>query len=367
MRSRITMLVSISLLIVAMLGACAPVATPAPAPAAEPAQAQPAAAPAEAKPLRIAYIPQNTGNPYFERINLGFQEACKTLGCEVTFTAPASPEATSQIPFIQEQVQRGIDVLAIQANSVDAINSILDDVRSKGILVIAANADLTGNESHRDAAILSVNFDDVGPQMLEQMHQLLEGKGKFAIISATTDAPAQRHFIEEPGGVRDLLKNDPKYKDLELLEVVYGDDVPQKSLTECEALLTKYPDLEGIMAPTTVAVAAAAQCVETAGVYPGGPNAKGRGVTVYGLGMPNQMKPFIDSGVVKQVDLWDPADIGTATVYLAKGLKDGTIKLGKGNTFEVPGVGTMTFDENNLAYCGPFLIITKDNVASLNF
>ena len=130
--------------------------------------------------------------------------------------------------------------------------------------------------------------------------------------------------------------------------VAYGDDVPQKSLTECEALLAKYPDMNAIMAPTTVAVAAAAQCVESAGVYPGGPNAKNGGVIVYGLGTPEQMAPFLKSGVVKGVDLWDPAKMGTTTVYLAKGLKDGTIKLGEGNTFEVPGLGTMTFGKNNL-------------------
>ncbi len=340
-----------------VLAACAAPAAPTQAPAAQPA----------AKPLRIAYITQNTGNPYFERINYGFQETCKKLGCEVTFTAPAAAGATDQIPFIQEQVQRGIDVLAIQANSVDALNSILDDVRAKGILVIATNADITGNEAHRDAAILAVDFDQVGRRMLDSMYDQIGGKGKFAIVSATTDAPAQKHFIEEPGGVKDLLKTDSKYKDFELLDLVYGDDVPQKSLTECEALLSKYPDVNAIMAPTTVAVAAVAQCVESAGVYPGGPNAKNGGVTVIGLGTPKQMAPFLKSGVVKGIDLWDPANMGISVVYLAKGLKDGTIKLGEGNTFEVPGIGTLKFNKVNLAIVGPFQSFTKDNVDQFNF
>lgn len=350
------------LVIVALvLAACAPPAAPAPAPTQAPA-AQP-----EAKPLRIAYIPQNTGNPYFERINFGFQETCKKLGCEVTFTAPASAEATAQIPFIQEQVQRGIDVLAIQPNSVDAINSILDDVRAKGILVITTNNDLTGNESHRDASVMAVDFSKVGRQMLDSLHTLTGGKGKFAIISATTDAPAQRQFIEEPQGVKDLLKTDPKYKDLQLVDLVYGDDVPQKSLTECEGLLAKYPDLNAIMAPTTVAVAAAAQCVESAGVYPGGPNAKNGGVIVYGLGLPNQMSPFFKSGVVTLIDLWDPANMGVVAVNLAKGLKDGSIKLGEGNSFDVPSLGKMTFGKDNVIIVGAFASFTKDNVESFGF
>ncbi len=385
MHTRPFFVLGLIVVFVMLLGACVPAAAPQPAqsqPAAAPSQptaapAEPTAAPAAAgptaaaaapaTPLHIAYIPQNSGNPYFERINTGFQNACEQIGCDVTFTAPATADATAQIPFIQEQVQRGIDVLAIQANSVDALNSIFDDVRQKGVLVIETNADITGNESHRDAAVEAVDFTKVGKQMLDRMYDYLGGKGKFAILSATTDAPAQKQWIEDPGGIKDLLKNDPKYKDLQLLEVAYGDDVPQKSTTEAEALLTKYPDMDAIMAPTTVAEAAAAQVLESAGVYPGGPNANGKGVILYGLGTPNQMRPFIKDGVIKDFDLWDPAKMGICVAYLAAGLKNGTIKLGEGNTFEVPGLGTETFGKFNLVTVGSLDTFNKDNIDQFNF
>ena len=376
-RTRMTSLFSLIVVLSLLLAACAgPVTAPAAAPAAAdtaaPAEAAASdavtdTAPAAEGGLQIAYIPQNTGNPYFERINAGFQETCAELGCNVTFSAPATAEATAQIPFIQEQVQRGIDVLAIQPNSVDAINSILDDVRAEGILVITTNNDITGNESHRDAAVIAIDYEKTGQQMLDRVYDYLGGKGKFAILSATTDAPSQHKWIEEAGGVKDLLAKDAKYKDLELLETAYGDDVPQKSLTECEALLTKYPDMQLILAPTTVAVAAAAQCVESAGVYPGGPNAQNGGVIVYGLGTPNQMRPFIKSGVIKDFDLWDPAKMGIVTVYLAKGLKDGSITLGEGNTFEVPGIGTETFGPNNLVIVGSLDKFDAANIDDFDF
>ncbi len=376
-RSRLVSWMGLMLVFVMLFAACAgPIAAPpaAEAPAAEgaaeaaaPAEGEASEAAADDGVLRIAYIPQNTGNPYFERINQGFQETCAELGCEVTFSAPATAEATAQIPFIQEQVQRGIDVLAIQPNSVDALNAILDDVRAQGVFVITTNNDITGNEEHRDASINAVDYTLVGRQMLDHMYELLGGSGKFAIISATTDAPVQRQFIEEAGGVRELVTSDPKYADLELLEVVYGDDVPQKSLTECEALLTKYPDLDGIMAPTTVAVAAAAQCVESAGVYPGGPNAQDGGVVVYGLGLPSQMRPFLESGVVSAFDLWDPYHMGIATVHLAQGLVDGTVELGEGNTFEAGSLGTLTFGPLNVVNVGGLFTFNADNIDEFAF
>jgi len=247
------------------------------------------------------------------------------------------------------------------------LNSIMDEVRDKGIPVIATNADFTGNEEHRDACVLAVDFTSLGKQMLDRLYDMMGGEGKWAIISATTDAPAQRQWIEEPGGIKDLMATDSKYKDMELLEVAYGDDVPQKSLTECEALLTKYPDLDAIMAPTTVAVAAAAQCVESAGVYPGGPEATEGGVIVYGLGTPDQMRPFLKSGVISEFDLWDPAHIGMTAAHLAVGIDDGTIEVAEGNTFEVAELGTMTFGQYNVVVVGPLFTFTPENIDEFAF
>jgi rhamnose transport system substrate-binding protein len=372
------MLVNLILILAVGLGACAvvtPVVTTEEQPQEEAQQeevqeegAETASEPAEGEgAITIAYIPQNSGNPYFERIHFGFQQACEELGCEVIFTAPATAEATAQIPFIQEQVQRGIDILAIQANSVDALNTIFDEVREDGVPIIATNADITGNEEHRDAAVLAVDFDTLGKDLLELVGEQMGFEGTFAILSATTDAPAQKHWIEDPGGIKDLLENDSKYADMELLEVAYGDDVPEKSLTECEGLLAKYPEMDAILAPTTVALASAAQCVESAGVYPGGPGAQDGGIIVTGTGTPNQMRRFLKDGVIPNFLLWDPADIGYSVAHMAVGIENDEIELGEGNTYEAGRLGEMTFGPNNLVIVGPPFIFTEENVDEFDF
>src|SRR3712207_7836579 len=52
--------------------------------------------------------------------------------------------------------------------------------------------------------------------------------------SATTEAPDQNTWI---AAMKETLANDPKYKDMKLVATVYGDDQPEKSTTEMEALL----------------------------------------------------------------------------------------------------------------------------------
>ena len=251
--------------------------------------------------------------------------------------APATAEATSQIPFITAQIQRGVDVIAISPNSPDALNQVLDRARQRGILVLAVNGDLVGNEEHRDAAILPVDFTKTGPGQVELLGSMIDYQGQIAILSATTDAPDQNTWI---AAMKDVLENDPKYADMELVATVYGDDEPQKSTTEAEALLQTYPELRGISSPTTVGVAAAAQVLQSAG--------KADEVRLTGLGTPNQMRPFVKDGTVEAFQLWSPYNEGWLAAHFATGVVRGEIENEVGNTFEVPDLGTITIEEDNV-------------------
>jgi rhamnose transport system substrate-binding protein len=289
-----------------------------------------------ADPLKIVYIGKNTGNPYFDSITGGFEDACKALGCEFEFVAPATAEATSQIPFIEAQIQRGVNVIGIAPNSPDALNQVLDSARAKGILVLTVNGDLVGNESHRDATILPVDFTKTGPNQVELLGSMIDYKGEIAILSATTEAPDQNTWIK---AMNETLANDPKYKDMKLVATVYGDDQPEKSTTEMESLLANYPNLRGVIAPTTVGIAAAAQVVQQRGIADK--------VIVTGLGLPSEMRDFIKDGTVKAFQLWSPYNEGWLAVHFAKGVIDGTIKNEVGSTFEVPNLGKITINEKN--------------------
>jgi rhamnose transport system substrate-binding protein len=366
LRKSLTLGIALLFVLTMLLSACQS-ATPTAAP--QPTATTEAAAPAQTEAAsaggatKIVYIPKNTGNPYFDSIIRGFEQSCLEIGCEFTTTAPATAEATSQIPFVEEQIQRGVNVLAISPNSPDALNEVFDRARAAGIKVLIVNSDIPGNEEHRDAAVLPMDFDITGASQVELMGSLIDYEGKIAILSATADAPDQNYWIE---GMKTALQ-DPKYSKMELVATVYGDDDPQKSLTECESLLSTYPDLRGIIAPTTVGVAAAAQCVESAGVYPGGANAVGKGLQVTGLGTPNQMRAFLKSGVVQAFALWSPYDEGYLSGYLGVDLATGKVEAKEGNTFTVPNLGDRDFKTNAVVITGPPTVFTKDNIDNFDF
>ena len=310
-----------------------------------------------AEDIEIVFVGKNTGNPYFDSLTQGFVDACEVIACNFEFVAPATAEATSQIPFLEAQIQRGVDVIAISPNSPDALNEVFDAARAAGILILTVNGDITGNEDRRDATILPTDFTKVGADQVEMVGSLIGYEGEIAILSATTEAPDQNFWIE---GMNETLANDPKYANMSLVATVYGDDQPEKSTTEMEALLANYPDLRGVIAPTTVGIAAAAQVVQNRGIADV--------VKVTGLGLPSEMRDFVLDGTVEAFQLWSPYNQGWLAAHFAVGLRDGSMVNEVGATFEVPNLGTITINEgNSINTQSALTTFNADNINDFDF
>lgn len=315
------------------------------------------------KKLKLVYIPKNTGNSYFDEVTRGFKDAADEMGFDFTTVGPSSADSASQIPILKEQIQQGVDIIAISANSPDALNQVLDEAKSKGITIITVDSDLNGNESHRDAAVLPADFSEIGPGQIELLGSLTGYEGDFAILSATTTSPNQNAWIE---GMKAALK-DPKYAKMKLVDVVYGDDKPDKSTTEADALLAKYPNLRGIISPTSVGLAAAAPVVERAGVYPGGPHAVGKGLQLTGLSTPSQLKKFVDKGVVTSFQLWAPYNEGYIAAHLGSDIHEGKVKPAADGTYSTPKLGERKFSAKLEIYGGPLVTFDKKTTAEAKF
>ena len=116
--------------------------------------------------------------------------------------------------------------------------------------------------------------------------------GKFAILSASPDAANQNAWI---AAMKEALK-DPKYAKLELLDIVYGNDQSEESYNQALALVDKYPDMELIMAPTSVGIVAAAKAMQDEGLCDK--------VKISGLGLPTEMVAYTMNGCAPEFALW---------------------------------------------------------------
>jgi rhamnose transport system substrate-binding protein len=258
--------------------------------------------------IKIYFIPKNLGNPYFDALSSGFYNAITNLGednFEYVYTGPETAEADSQIPFVEKAIADRADAVFIAVNSNNALIDVFSRARQQGIRIYSINQDIPGSESHRDAAIMPVNFDTIGVSQIALLGQLMNYEGRFAILSATADAPDQNLWI---GLMKAELENNPLYRRMELVEILYGDDQYDKSAAETEALLEKRPGLGGIIAPTAVGLPAVCTVVREKGL--------GGRIKVTGLGLPSAMAEFVQDGTCESFQLWNPPYEGYIAVYL---------------------------------------------------
>jgi len=123
--------------------------------------------------------------------------------------------------------------------------------------------------------------------------------------------------------------------------------------SQMQALMQAYPKLKGVIAPTTVGVAAASRVVSQA--------RKCSSIRVTGLGLPNQMRTYVKSGCVKKVGLWNERDFGYLAEYVVHNLLAGKLTGKTGQSFVAGRLGKRTVQKGSVAGygAGPVVVLSK--------
>jgi rhamnose transport system substrate-binding protein len=224
----------------------------------------------------------------------------------------------------------------ISNNAGDQIAPAAQSARDAGITVVTWDSPIPSAEGEQ-VFVAQVDFDETGTVMADMAVDILgEDGGKFAVLSASPDAANQNAWI---AAMQEVLGADPKYANLELLETVYGMDQSEESYKQALALVDKYPDMELIMAPTTVGIAAAAKAMQDEGLC--------ETVKVSGLGLPSEMASFVANGCAPEFALWSFKDLGYLTYYLAYLIASGDLQGVEGEQFEAGRMGEYTITKDH--------------------
>jgi rhamnose transport system substrate-binding protein len=302
---------------------------------------------------KVYLIPKFIGVPVFTQNSLGAKQAAKELGDTVTYNGPTTASATGQVQFINTAAQQGYNAIIISADDPNAVAPALKRAAAKGIKVISYDGDAAP-----DARYMFVSPPDaksIGESQVQWLGSTIGYKGKIAILSAAPTAANQNTWIKY---MKAALKK-PKYKGMQLVKIAYGNDDDAKSAQETQALLQAYPDLKGIISPTTVGVAAAARVLT---------QSKDCGkVQLTGLGLPSQMRTYVKSGCVKKVGLWSETDFGYLAEYVAHDVLAGKLTNAAGQTFKAGHLGTRKVIGGHTVILSKPLVFTKANIDKFHF
>ena len=302
-----------------------------------------------ATPIRIAMVVKALGIGFFDACRDGGMEAAKELGdCELIYTGPTKTTAEEQIAVIDSLIAQKVDGIAISANDTNALVPVCKKAMERGIKVISFDSGIAP-----EGRIMNLNPSNaqlIGSKCLQMMAKTLNNEGEVAILSATAQATNQNTWI---GFMKEEWAK-PEYAKMTLVSTVYGDDVADKSYRETEGLLKAFPNLKGIIAPTSVGIVAAAKAIVDKGLV-------GK-VFVSGLGLPSEMKGAVLAGATDTFAIWNPIDLGYSATMIcgriirgeATGLagtkvnagRMGEISIGDGN--DAAMADPFTFDKSNI-------------------
>jgi len=316
----------------------------------------PSAAGGIKKGLTVYFIPKDTNNPYEVIADKGGTDALTELGGKVVVSSGTEDTAAAQIPSIQAAIQAHADAIVIAGNDPSALCPALGQAQAAGIKVVSFDSDVT---CPNHLFINQADTQNIGTSEVDLLAKEIGSKGEIAILSAAATATNQNAWI---GFMKTQLK---KYPNMKLVSTVYGNDDPATSLTVLQGLLTAHPNLRGIISPTTVGISTAAQ-------YLSKHKDIAKKVTLTGLGLPSQMKPYVLNGTVSAFELWNPSDLGYLAGYAAANLASGTFELKEGATFTAGKLKTYTLlpasgTTGVSVVLGPPTVFDKSNVANFNF
>lgn len=320
-------------------------------PAASPAGVPAATAPAPTGSRRpvIAMMPKAKGDPYFISCRAGAEEAAKELGVELIWDGPTSLDAARQNELVENWITRQVDAIAVAVENRAGISTVLRKARERGIKVLTWDAD--AEPDARDFFVNQATPEGIANALTDEAARLLNGSGEFAIITGALSAANQNEWI---AFIKKRLAD--KYPNLKLATIRPSDDDRDKAFSETQTILRVFPQVKLVMAISAPAVPGSAEAVR---------QAARTDVNVIGLSLPNINKPYVHSGVVQAVILWNTRDLGYLTVLASAMLVEHTFAPGA-TSIQAGRLGTIAIRGSEIVLGAP-LLMNKANIDRYDF
>ena len=270
---------------------------------------------------QYAIITKSADNDYNMRMAQGFQEVIEDSGKDCVIYHPENGLVKEQADYIEKLIRDKVACIAVSPVDAEALEPVLKKALDAKICVCSFDAPATPDGRMLD--ISECEGGQMSGMLLDEILEISEGEGAFAIVSSFITSSNQNSWISE---IDKLLESDSRYSGLSHLLTAYGDDDYRKSYDQTISLLKTDPDIKVICGLSTVAMQGAAQALRDTG----------SAVKLVGLGLPSEMADYV--GKDKEVPcffMWDPIHLGNITAYVSMALRTGLVDGSEGEQFKV--------------------------------
>jgi rhamnose transport system substrate-binding protein len=298
----------------------------------------------------IAFVPKLVGFPYFTSMNEGAQKAAKDLGVKVIYQGSTTADVSEQAKTVSGLIDQGVSAVGVAANSPTALNQLISKAKQKNIMFYTTDSNVDSPDN--SLFVQQATDKDLGYTMADTIAEEIGGEGEIALLSAGSTATNLNAWI---GFVKERLN--AKFPKVKVLETQYAGEDINASTQMAAKIIAANPNLKGFVGISAANTPGIAEAVKQAG--------KTGKIAVTGIAIPNVIKPYIQSGVVKKAVLWDPMNLGYLTIW-------GVVQALDGKQFaaenDVPGIGKVKYDAaTKTLLLGPPLVFDSSNIKNYNF
>jgi rhamnose transport system substrate-binding protein len=271
------------------------------------------------KKIKIAFISQIEGIPYYVGFKNGGLQAAKDLKITYTHTGPVTIDSAEQVKMVGNFIKQKYSAIVVSPLDPTSIANSLAKAKAAGIHVGTSDADAP--KSVREVFVAQADDVELGQAVMGALADPMGGTGEYGIVSAGADWATGNAWINAATKFQAA-----KFPNMKLVGGIRYTKNTAEALQEAQNLMTQFPNLKGIIAVPSTAVPGVSKAVENA-------NMIGK-VSVTGFGSPKTAAPFLESGAMTSTVLWDVTALGYLTVWAMYQIATGKKFLTKN---KVPG------------------------------
>jgi simple sugar transport system substrate-binding protein len=258
MQMKITKLFSALMVLVFLLAACAPAATPAPAAA----TAAPAAGAKKTYADMVLCFPQLGAESDWRTANTAsMKETATKLGIKQLVFSDAQQKQENQISAIRSCIQQGVSVIALPPVVETGWDAVLQEAKDANIPVIIVDRSVSADASMY-AAHIGSDMEIEGKRSAAEFNKLLPNGGNILELSGTTGSGAA---VGRAKGFREALN-----ANIKILDSQTGNFTRAEGKPVMEAFLKKYAgQIQGVFFHNDDMAIGAVEAIKAAGLKPG--------------------------------------------------------------------------------------------------
>ena len=303
----------------------------------------------------IAVVTKDNTANWFKRMEVGVNEFGEETGINVIQKGPANADAASQVQVIDDMINQGVDALCGVPIDPGAIEASLKNAMDKGIVVVTHEASNQVNTLYDTEAFTA---EDFGAAIMDALASDMGEEGKYAEMVAYTTSATHMEYANA-----EKARQEEAYPNMELINdgavpTCESEESIDTAYERAKEVLKANPDLKGFTGVASTDCPGIAKAVEELGLD----------VKVVGVGTPNEFKPYVESGTISTIKLWDPKDSGYIMCKVASMILGGEA-IEEGADLGLDGYNKITIKEgDNKCIIGQAdLTITKDNIDDYDF